>query len=236
MIQLKAANTRGHTATDWLDSHHSFSFGDYVDPSNRGFSDLRVINEDWVKPGKGFSPHAHRDMEILTYVLEGTLEHKDSMGNGSLIRAGEFQRMSAGTGVTHGEYNPSASESVHLLQIWILPEVKGLTPEYEQRAFNSQEQMGRFRLIASHDGLEESLTLHQDVSIYVSTLLKDQDVSHHLPAGRAAWIHIARGQVQLNDLTLHAGDGLALINQHQVKLTGRAEQSEVLLFDLRPPQ
>jgi redox-sensitive bicupin YhaK (pirin superfamily) len=231
MREIRPAAERGRTRLDWLDSRHSFSFGDYRDPGRMGFRALRVINEDRVEPGRGFDPHSHRDMEIVSYVLGGALEHRDSLGNGSQIRPGDVQRMSAGTGITHSEYNPSAAEPVHFLQIWLLPERGGLAPSYEQRHFAPAELRGGLRLVASRDGREESVRVHQDVRIYAALLEPGERASHALAPGRHAWLQVARGRVALGDAALAAGDGAALSGEPAVELVA-AESSEVLVFDL----
>jgi redox-sensitive bicupin YhaK (pirin superfamily) len=230
MIQVRKAQDRGHFNFGWLDTFHTFSFGEYFDPEHVHFRALRVINEDKVAPGAGFPTHPHRDMEIVTYVLEGALEHKDSMGNGSIIRPGDVQRMSAGTGITHSEFNPSKSDGTHLLQIWLLPERKGLTPSYQQTRFDEAERRGRLRLIASRDGREGSVTIHQDAAIYAG-LLDGQDAVHNLAFGRHTWIQVAHGAVTVNGQEVKQGDGVALSGESEVKLTG-SRQAEVLLFDL----
>jgi quercetin 2,3-dioxygenase len=235
MITLRRSNDRGHFDHGWLDTRHTFSFGDYRDPRHMAFRDLRVINEDVVQPGAGFPTHAHADMEILTWVLSGALEHKDSMGTGSVIRPGEAQRMSAGTGVTHSEYNASRTEPVHLLQIWIIPERRGIHPEYEQKAFAEHERLGRLRLIASPDGAAGSLTLHQDVRIYDSLLELGATVRHEIPPGRFGWLQVARGGVLINGEHLTAGDGAAVSDETTLDVVGEAPgggRGEVLLFDL----
>lgn len=231
MIRIRRADARGHFDFRWLNTFHTFSFGDYYDPSFMGFRSLRVINEDFVRGGRGFPTHGHRDMEILTYILSGALEHRDSMGTGSIIRPGDVQRMSAGTGVTHSESNPSRDEAVHLLQIWILPAEQGLAPSYEQKAFTEDQKQGRLCLVASADGREGSVTVHQDASVYASVLSKDQEVVHSLPPGRHAWLQVARGEVALNGELLNQGDGAAISSEEQIAIRGR-EDSEVLLFDL----
>ncbi len=235
MISLRPANERGHTQLDWLDSRHTFSFDRYYDPRHMGFRHLRVINEDRVQPGEGFGTHPHRDMEILTYVLEGELEHRDSMGNGSVIRSGEVQRMSAGTGVTHSEHNRSGAEPVHLLQIWILPQQKGLAPSYEQRAFPAGERRGKLRLLAApgsrkdaHDG---AVTIHQDAALYSALLEPGESVTHRLKPSRHAWLQVARGAVELNGTPLAAGDGAAVSQEETLEIRASAP-SEILLFDL----
>jgi redox-sensitive bicupin YhaK (pirin superfamily) len=231
MIQVRWGNKRGHTELDWLNSYHSFSFGDYYDPQHMGFRHLRVINEDWVKPGGGFPTHSHRDMEILTYVLEGALEHKDSLGNGSAIRPGEVQRMSAGTGISHSEYNHSQAEPVHLLQIWILPDKRGLEPGYEQHAFIGEARSGTWQLIAAKGGRDGSVSVHQDVDVFVARLAPGGQVSHRLKPGRHAWVQVARGAVVLNGTPLRQGDGAA-VSAEAILEFGANDMSEILLFDL----
>jgi redox-sensitive bicupin YhaK (pirin superfamily) len=231
MLALRRAQERGHANHGWLNSYHTFSFGDYYDPEHMGFSKLRVINDDTVVPKGGFGTHGHRDMEIISYVLKGALKHQDSMGNGSVIRPGEVQRMSAGTGVTHSEFNASDSEPVHFLQIWVLPEQEGLTPSYEQKAFAEEEKRGRLRLVGSRDAREGSVTIHQDVDLY-ATLLSDGDrVSHSLAEGRKGWVQVAQGSAVLNDELLNAGDGVAIEGPATITLSGTSE-AEVLLFDM----
>lgn len=231
MIALRPAAERGHLDFGWLDTNHSFSFGEYYDPAHMGFRVLRVINEDVVAPGAGFPTHPHRDMEILTYILSGALEHEDSMGHSSVIRPGEVQRMTAGTGVRHSEFNASATEPVHLLQIWLLPERQGLTPGYEQRAFAPAERADAWRLVASRDGREGSVTLHQDAAVYASLLSAGGEVRHAPAPGRHAWVQLARGQGQVNGRAVAAGDGVALSDEAAVVL--RADTPvEALLFDL----
>ena len=230
MLTIRPAGARGQTRIEWLDSRHTFSFGEYHDPAHMGFRTLRVINDDRIAPGKGFGTHPHRDMEIVTYVLDGALEHRDSLGNGSLIRPGEVQRMSAGTGIRHSEYNASPSEPVHLLQIWILPERDGLAPGYEQRAVPA-DGPGRLRLIGSRDGRDGSVTIHQDVDLYRAQLAPGETAAHALAPDRHAWIHVARGGVQLNGRSLAEGDAAAISGEPRLDL--RAEgAAEVLLFDL----
>ena len=231
MITLRQARERGHARHAWLESYHTFSFADYYDPRHMGFRALRVINEDRVQPGRGFGTHPHRDMEIISYVLEGALEHRDSLGTGSVITPGEVQRMSAGTGVTHSEFNSSRSELVHFLQIWILPERAGLPPGYEQRAFPAGEKRGKFRLVASRDGREGSVTIHQAVDLYTSVFAPGEAVTHRLTPGRSAWVQVARGAVTLNDTALSAGDGAAVSEEPLLTVTAK-DQAEVLLFDL----
>jgi redox-sensitive bicupin YhaK (pirin superfamily) len=231
MIKIRKAEKRGHFAFRWLKTFHTFSFGDYYDPSFMGFRSLRVINEDFVHPGRGFPSHGHRDMEIITYILAGAVAHRDSMGNGSIIRPGDVQRMTAGTGVTHSEANPSRQESVHLLQIWILPERQGLEPSYEQKLFTEDQKRNRFCLIASRDGREDSVTIHQDASVHASVLEANQEVVHELRSGRHAWVQVARGAIALNSEALDQGDGAAISAEDRLVLTGR-QDSEVLLFDM----
>jgi hypothetical protein len=231
MITLRHARERGHAQHGWLESYHTFSFADYYDPRHLGFRALRVLNEDRVQPGKGFGTHPHQDMEIISYVLEGALEHQDSLGTGSVITPGEVQRMSAGTGVTHSEFNHSRSEPVHFLQIWILPERAGLPPSYEQRAFPAAEKQGKLRLVASRAGRQGSVTIHQAVNLYVSVLAPGEAVTHRLTPGRYAWVQVARGTITLNDTALSAGDGAAVSAETLLTVTAR-DQAEVLLFDL----
>lgn len=231
MMQIRRNQERGHFHHGWLDTYHTFSFGDYYDPKHVAFRSLRVLNEDVVAPGTGFPTHAHRDMEIVTYVLEGGLQHRDSMGNGSVMRPGDVQRMSAGTGVTHSEYNASKSDPVHLLQIWFLPERRGLAPGYEQKAFSDAEKRGQLQLVASPDGREGSMTIHQDSELYATLLRADETVRHELRPGRHGWVQLARGAVKLNGTDLAAGDGAALSNEKVIELTG-VRDAEVLVFDL----
>ncbi len=231
MINVRRAAERGHFDFGWLDTHHTFSFGEYYDPRNMNFRALRVINEDHVRAGHGFPTHPHRDMEIITYVLKGALEHKDSMGNGTAILPGEVQRMSAGTGIRHSEKNPSADEDVHLLQIWIIPDEGGLQPSYEQKMFEADEKRGRLRLIASGDGRDESVTIHQDADLYAALLEPGQEIMHQLSPERHAWAQVARGAVEINGQLLHQGDGAGISREAKLLIAGR-EASEVLLFDL----
>lgn len=232
MITVRPSQERGVANFGWLDSRHTFSFGNYYDPNHLGFATLRVINEDKVQGGAGFSTHGHRDMEIVTYVLEGALEHQDNIGNGSIIRPGDVQRMSAGTGILHSEYNPSKTAPGHFLQIWILPEQKGLPPSYEQKTFSDPEKQGQLRLIGSRDGREGSVTIHQDVDLYATVLQPGEQVFYSIPNGRSVWVQVARGSVLLNDQTLTVGDGAALTHESFVTLTGGELESEILLFDL----
>ncbi|MEE8202366.1 MAG: pirin family protein [Alphaproteobacteria bacterium] len=231
MITIRHGEDRGRVVLDWLDSRHSFSFGHYYDPKHMGFRALRVINDDRVSPGGGFATHPHRDMEIITYVLDGVLEHADSLGNGSVIRAGEVQRMTAGTGVTHSEFNHSQVAPVHLLQIWILPAEKGLAPSYEQRAFTPEEKRGGLTLVAARDGRDGALTVHQDAEIYAALLDAGKSVSHRLAAGRHAWLHLAHGAVVLNGHALTEGDGAAVSDEEVLAISAETD-AELLLFDL----
>lgn len=232
MITIRPAQDRGNANFGWLDSRHTFSFGNYYDPNHMGFADLRVINEDKVLPGQGFGTHGHHDMEIISYVLEGALEHKDSLGTGSVIRPGDVQRMSAGTGITHSEYNASKTEPVHFLQIWILPDTKGIEPGYEQKTFTDGEKRGQLRLVGSRDGRDGSITIHQDVDFYATSLQEGEEVSHSFVTGRVVWLQVAHGAVQLDDQPLTAGDGAAISNESLITLRGAANASEVLLFDM----
>ena len=230
-LSIRRAGERGRADHGWLLSYHTFSFADYYDPEHMGFRALRVINEDRVQPGRGFGAHSHRDMEIISYVLEGELEHKDSMGTSSIIRPGEVQRMSAGTGVTHSEFNASRSELVHFLQIWILPERPGGKPGYEQKAFPEAERKGKLRLVASPDGRDGSVTIRQDVTLHTGLLCTGEALRHALEPGRHAWVHVARGQVEIGGEQLEAGDAASISDARGLELSGR-DSSEVLLFDL----
>ena len=233
MITVRKSDERGHFDHGWLDTRHTFSFTDYRDERFMGFSDLRVINEDRVKPGQGFGTHGHRDMEILSYVLDGELGHRDSMGNGSTIRPGEVQRMSAGTGVTHSEMNPSRENPVHFLQIWILPAKRGIRPGYEQRAFPDAERRGRLRILASADGRDGSVTIHQDATMLGAILAPGDRVLHEIPAGRVAWVQVARGEVSVNGKQLRAGDGLSAVDEPSLEIQGGGSgDADVLVFDL----
>lgn len=231
MITVRRANERGHAAHGWLDSYHTFSFASYQDPNFMGFRSLRVINEDRVIPGAGFGTHGHKDMEIITYVLEGAVEHKDSIGNGSIIQPGEVQKMSAGTGILHSEYNPSDIESVHLLQIWIIPDKTGIKPSYEQQKFNLEANAGKLKLIAAPEGKNGAVTLQQDVNLYAGMLQEGDRISYHLPENRHAWLQVARGKVSLNGTSLDAGDGVAISEENELTLTAN-QNAEILLFDL----
>jgi redox-sensitive bicupin YhaK (pirin superfamily) len=231
MISVRKAAARGHFNFGWLDTYHTFSFDQYYDPRFMSFRSLRVINEDRVQPGHGFPTHGHRDMEIITYVLEGGLQHKDSMGNGSVIRPGDVQRMSAGTGVRHSEANPSTTDPVHLLQIWLTPARPGGTPGYEQKNFADEEKRGRLRLIASSDGRDGSVTVQQDAQLYAALLEPGQEAVYALPADRHAWVQVARGAIELNGHELAQGDGAAMSGEERLTFAAR-EPAEVLLFDL----
>ncbi len=231
MIQVRKAADRGHANHGWLDTYHTFSFGDYRDREHMGFRSLRVMNEDRVEPGKGFGTHPHRDMEIVTYVLEGALEHKDSMGNGEVLRPGEFQRMSAGTGITHSEFNPSDVEPVHLYQIWLFPERKGIEPSYEQKQFPDEERHNRLRLVASQDSADGSLLIQQDACIFLSQIDDGVQISHNLPKGRHAWLQVLRGSVSLNGDDLQTSDGAAVSEESLITIQGTSD-AEIMLFDL----
>jgi redox-sensitive bicupin YhaK (pirin superfamily) len=232
MIALRPAAERGAANLGWLDSRHTFSFGDYYDPGHMGFGPLRVINEDRVRPGAGFGTHGHRDMEIISYVLEGALEHKDSLGTGSVIRPGDVQVMSAGTGIRHSEFNHSQTEPVHFLQIWVLPDRQGLAPRYDQKTFPQSEKRGALRLVGSPDGREGSILIHQDVELYDALLVKDSLASHELRAGRKGWVQVMRGTVDVNGKAASAGDGVAVEGEAILTITSRADNSEILVFDL----
>jgi redox-sensitive bicupin YhaK (pirin superfamily) len=231
VIQIRRGNERGHANLGWLDTYHTFSFDTYYDPQFMGFRHLRVINEDRVAPGRGFPTHPHRDMEIITYILEGALQHRDSMGTGSVIRAGEIQRMSAGTGVTHSEQNASTTEPVHLLQIWILPEKKGIAPGYEQTKFERPELEGRLTLVGSNNPSGHAVTIHQNVQLYASILPAGKSVTHTLAPGRHAWLQVARGKADVGGRELSAGDGAAITEETAVAIAAK-DDAEILLFDL----
>jgi hypothetical protein len=231
MIKLRKSAERGHFDHGWLDTRHSFSFADYHDPAHMGFRALRVINEDWVQAGQGFPTHGHRDMEIVSWVLDGALEHKDSLGTGSVIRPGDVQRMSAGTGVRHSEFNPLPREPMRLLQIWLLPERSGLEPSYEQKHFPLAERLDRLRLVVARDAREGAVTIHQDVDLYVANPREGAELRHALRKGRHAWVQVARGALLLNDVPLATGDGAAVSEESEVRLAATAS-AEVLLFDL----
>lgn len=231
MIRIRKGSERGHFDHGWLDTFHTFSFGDYHDEQHMGFRALRVINEDRVQPGQGFGMHGHRDMEIVTLVLDGALEHRDSLGNGEVLRPGELQRMTAGTGIRHSEFNPSEKEPVHLYQIWLLPERKGLEPSYEQKAFDLAGQRGRLQLVASSDGRDGSLTIRQDASLFLTSLNGGESVEHKLLPGRSAWVQMLRGTADVNGQPLAAGDAAAISEETTVSLQGQGT-AEILLFDL----
>lgn len=231
MITIRAARARGHAQHGWLDSYHTFSFGNYYEPAHMGFRSLRVINDDRVAPGQGFATHSHSDMEIITFVLEGAVAHKDSIGNVATIRPGEVQRMSAGTGIAHSEYNPSNDELTHLLQIWILPDRQGLEPSYEQIAFPLEERLGKLRLIASPDGKDGSVTIHQNVKLLTAVLEPEQQVTYELERERHGWLQITRGEISIDGQRLEAGDGAAITQERQLKIQA-ITNSEILLFDL----
>lgn len=234
MVTVRLAEDRGRTQIGWLDSRHSFSFDQYYDSNHTGFHSLRVINEDWVAPGAGFPMHPHRNMEIITYIVKGALQHKDSMGNGSIIRQGEVQRMTAGTGVLHSEFNASADEPVHLLQIWILPEKLHLRPGYEQKMFSKQSMDGSWQLLAARDGRNGALTIHQDAELLSACLRAGEPLSYQLRPGRHAWLQVADGALELESIKLHAGDGAAISDQESLTLRvyEGSPAAEVLLFDL----
>ena len=232
MISIRQAKERGHFDHGWLNTYHTFSFDQYYDPRYMGFRNLRVINEDFVAGGRGFPTHGHRDMEIITYILEGALKHEDSMGNGSVIRPGDVQRMTAGTGVRHSEKNASDTERVHLLQIWILPNTVGLEPGYEQKAFTEDERRGQLRLIASEDGRDGSVQLNQDVSLFASILPAGEEVQHTMDERRYAWIQVARGSIAVNGQNAEQGDGVVIVGETDLKITAQ-QPAEILLFDLQ---
>lgn len=231
MITKRPSNERGHADHGWLKTYHTFSFASYRDPKHVHFRDLRVINEDWVQPGRGFGTHPHDNMEILTYVLEGELEHKDSMGNGATIRPGTIQTMTAGTGITHSEFNPSQTQPVHLLQIWVIPDKQGLTPSYGEYTFDTESRKGQLQLIASKDGRNNSAIINQDISLYTTVLNEGQSITHTLAPDRHAWVQVTRGTIDLNGHTLETGDGASISEETALTLTGK-DPAEVLLFDL----
>ena len=231
MIAVRKSSDRGHAEHGWLSSYHSFSFADYYDPQEVGWGTLRVLNEDRVQPGKGFGSHGHKNMEIISYVLEGELQHEDSMGNGTIIRPGEVQRISAGTGIQHSEFNPSSSVPVHFIQIWIEPERRGLEPGYEQKLFTAADKRGRLRLVASRNGREGSVTVHQDADLYASQLGQNEEVSHPVAAGRIAYLHLIKGALRVNGIQLKTGDAAKIESEPELVIRADAE-SELLLFDL----
>ncbi|MGZ4833453.1 MAG: pirin family protein [Terriglobales bacterium] len=232
MITVRPASERGHFDHGWLNTYHTFSFADYHDPKHTHFRALRVINEDTVQPGGGFGTHPHRDMEIITYILKGGLAHKDSRGNGSTIVPGDVQRMSAGTGVLHSEFNHSPDELVHLLQIWIFPDQHGLKPSYEQKSFSAGDKLNRLRLVASPEASDGSVTIHSDARVYGSVLEAGTSVNHKLAKGRGAWVQVIRGEIEVNGKKLAAGDGASIENESMLTITGQSGSSEFLLFDL----
>jgi len=230
MITLRKASQRGFTQLDWLESRHTFSFGEYFDPKENGFSVLRVINDDWIAAGRGFGTHPHRDMEIITYVLQGAVEHRDSLGTRSLIPAGDVQRMSAGTGIQHSEFNPSTAQTLHLLQIWILPEAAGIKPGYEQKTLGDRTKE-RLSLVASHAGGDGALKIHQDTYLYIGALGKGQSIEKEIASGRHGYIHVSRGKLNFNGVALAEGDGAKITDESRLKFAA-PEDAEVLLFDL----
>jgi redox-sensitive bicupin YhaK (pirin superfamily) len=232
MITIRHAKERGVANFGWLDSRHTFSFGEYYDPAKMGFGPLRVINEDRVSPGQGFGTHGHKDMEIISYVLEGALEHKDSIGTGSVIRPGDVQVMSAGTGIRHSEFNHSKTEPVHFLQIWVMPDRQGIAPRYEQKTFPDAEKRGRLRLVGSSDGRDGSVVIHQDVELLAALLTAGERVTHALAAGRKGWIQVIRGAVALHGHDLAAGDGAAVADESDLSITTKVDNTELLVFDL----
>ena len=232
MLEIRRSEDRGLANFGWLNSRHTFSFGHYYDPGFMGFGPLRVINEDRVQPGRGFDTHGHSDMEIISYVLDGALEHKDSLGTGSIIRPGDVQRMTAGTGVRHSEFNASNTDPVHFLQIWVLPEREGLEPGYEQKAFSREEKRGKLRLVGSRDGRDGSVTIHQDVDLYATLLTDGESVSHELAEGRKGWVQVATGTAKLNDRQLDPGDGVAIEGPATIEIAGTSD-TEVILFDMK---
>jgi redox-sensitive bicupin YhaK (pirin superfamily) len=231
MIQVRKSGDRGKVNMGWLDSRHTFSFGHYFDPDHMGFGNLRVINEDRVQPGKGFGTHGHQDMEIISYVIDGGLEHRDSMGNGSVIRPGDVQRMTAGTGVQHSEFNHSDDDLVHFLQIWILPEEKGLEPGYEEKHFEREDKLDRLRLVGSRDGRDGSVKIHQDVDLYASVPGAGTTLTHRFSDGRHGWLQVVRGSVSFNGITLDAGDGAAITEVGAASIEATSD-TEILLFDM----
>jgi redox-sensitive bicupin YhaK (pirin superfamily) len=230
MLTIRKAEERGHANHGWLDSHHTFSFADYHDPQHMGFGPLRVVNEDIVAAGKGFPQHAHRDMEIISYVLQGALKHEDSMGTSSIIRPGDVQRMSAGLGVRHSEFNASSTEPVHFLQIWIVPARAGLASGYEQKSFSEDDKRGRLRLVASQDGADGSVRIQQHARMFATVLEAGQMVNHTLTTAQSAWLHVAKGTAELNGVSLKAGDGVAIVSEESVVIRSH-DKAEVLLFD-----
>ncbi len=231
MITIRRADERGHADHGWLNSYHTFSFASYHDPKQMGFRSLRVMNEDRVAAGQGFGTHAHRDMEIVTYVLDGELEHKDSMGNGEVLRPGEFQRITAGTGITHSEFNPSSDKPTHFYQIWLLPERAGIEPGYEQKKFDATERQNRMQLVASRNGDRGSLLIHQDANVYLIDLTSDHELNYEIPSGRYAWLQVLRGSVTVSGQSLLTGDAVAVNDEVQLSFHTQAS-AELMLFDL----
>jgi redox-sensitive bicupin YhaK (pirin superfamily) len=231
MMTVRPSDERGHADHGWLNSRHTFSFADYHDARHMGFRNLRVLNDDRVEPARGFGTHPHRDMEIISYVLEGGIEHRDSMGTGSVIRPGDVQRMSAGTGVLHSEFNASKTDAVHFLQIWIMPSRRGITPSYEQKTFSTEDKQGRLRVIASQDGRDDSVSLNTDATLYAGVFDAGESAELKLPEGRHAWVQVAKGSVRVNGTELGAGDGAAISGERSVKVEGTTG-GEVLVFDL----
>ena len=232
MITVRPSQARGHANFGWLDSKHTFSFGSYYDPNYLGFGNLRVIYEDGVKAGQGFGPHGHRDMEIITYVLDGALEHRDSMGHGSVICPGDVQRISAGSGIAHSEFNASKTDSVHFLQIWILPNTKGLEPNYEEKHFTLAQKQGQLRLVASGDGRNDSIKIHQDVDLYAAVLKEGDRLNYAVNSNRSLWLQVARRSVTINGKTVNSGDGIAITQEPKIALIATSNDTEILLFDL----
>ena len=232
MITIRPKDERGVANFGWLDSRHTFSFGNYYDPQHMGFASLRVINEDKVLPAKGFGTHAHRDMEIISYVLSGELAHRDSMGNGSVIRPGDVQRMSAGTGVRHSEFNASDTSPVHFLQIWIMPDRSRLQPSYEEKNFAPEEKQGKLRLVGSPDGRDNSVTIHQDVNLYLASLTQSDRLTYQIQNNRAVWLQVTKGEIMLDRQLLDAGDGAAIVDESEIAIAGNSPDSEILLFDM----
>jgi quercetin 2,3-dioxygenase len=232
MIQIRLSEDRGKANLSWLNSKHTFSFSNYYDPQYMGFSVLRVINEDQINPSQGFHTHSHRDMEIITYIIEGELKHQDSLGHGSIIQHGEIQRMSAGTGISHSEFNASDTDRVHLLQIWILPNQQGLTPSYEQKYFSPHDAQGKLKLVGSPDQKDESITIHQDVNLYVSYLNQGEKVKYPLSITRKAWLQVVKGKINLNNHILSEGDGAGILEEQDIEINSLIDQTEFLLFDL----
>lgn len=232
MITVRPSQARGNADFGWLNSKHTFSFGSYYDPNYMGLSHLRVINEDQVKPGGGFGPHNHRDMEIISYVVDGALEHRDSMGNSSIMQPGDIQRISAGTGITHSEFNLSRTNLVHFLQIWILPDHRGIEPSYEQKHFPLSQKQGKLRLVASVDGRDDSLKIHQDAALYVAILNQGDRINHSSHIDRSLWLQVVKGSLKINNQILDKGDGAAIIHQSSVDIMATAHNTEILLFDL----